>query len=1210
MSSRAAALLAADRAARRAAQGELARPLVLEAGAGTGKTATLIARLLAWALGPGWARAGEELAEAGRAPSEAATAGRVLAGMAAITFTEAAAAEMAERFARGLAALARGEAVRGFDAEATGLPAEVLGRRAVGLLGELGRFQVSTIHAFCAGLLRRHPLEAGVHPAFQVDGEGEGTAALLREVIDRELVAAYRDGADAPALALAAAGIGPAEVATAAARLVECGLPASELAREAFPASEIPTLLEPGPATARAFLDQGGRRLAAAGSRATVTLDTLRELEDLAAWPEEPGWPPRTLPELDRRCIRLREAFESRLLPRVKDWGRGAFNQGEAKALAEAAGAVAPLAAELARWLERMSRLSPWLLEQARRALAPLLAEVEKKRQERGLLSYQDLLERARRLLLGAPEVAERERRAWRQLLVDEFQDTDTVQCDLLRCLALSGPEEQRPALFLVGDPKQSIYGWRSADLAAYEGFVREVEAAGGRRERLSMNFRSLPAVLEEVERLVAPVMVAEEGVQPGFEPLVANPEGERVAAGERGQVEHWVSWRPRNEPPSEPKGGPETPSRAASELEAGALVRDLLAWQEVERARPEGERRPWAAAAVLLRSTGDLDLVLRAFEQAGIPYEVARDRSYFRRREVVDAAALVRAVLDPADHLALLTVLRAPWVGVPDAALPRLWQGGLPRLATELQGPDAARLEAARALAQRVAAELAGLEAEIPGLAALGGWPEGLLSFLELLGELRLSFAEEPADRFLERLRAGSLIEATEAARYLGPLRRRNLERFFRRLAVRLDQGGDVNEILRFLRTAVADSRDDPGGAPGEDGEARDGVQVLTIHKAKGLEFERVYLLQTHKEARGAVGAEPAAAERLGGAWHYQLFSWPSLGWAAVEERRGRVAGAELARLLYVATTRAKGRLVVAGCWGKRGRGGGLEKAPLSALLARRQPPGPDLAEAFERLGPGGEVAGEDGVLWRFLATEPAPVAAPARAAEGAPLEQIEAALARLAARRERARERMARPLRGAVSEEAHRRLERDLEERPEPAGSRALALAVGTAVHRFFEELPLGEAELRAEPGLAAAERSLALRLAGEELEAARRATRELLAAVIAGPLWQRLEELAPAVLARELPVLLPPSGEEGPVGFSAGAIDLLCRDPASGELLVVDFKSDELRSEPELQARAEVYGHQLRPYGQALAEALGLPRPPRLELWFLAAGRVVSV
>ncbi len=403
------------------------------------------------------------------------------------------------------------------------------------------------------------------------------------------------------------------------------------------------------------------------------------------------------------------------------------------------------------------ARSPRWRLRHARLALAPLLAGVERELTRRGVATFDSLLRGARRLLAAHPEIRARLRRAIDQLLVDEFQDTDATQCEVLRWIALDGPAEERPGLFLVGDPKQSIYGWRSADLRAYGGFVARVVAAGGEVLPLVENFRSVPAILDEVTRVVAPVMGERPGVQPAFAPLVACA-GRRAdpgfTGGGRAPVEHWVSWLPEAVagaagPPGPPGPKPPRPPARALDtaaLEAAAIAADLLDLHERRQV-------PWRDAAILLRSTGDLDAYLDALRRAGIPFAVGRDKQYFRRREVIDAAALVRAVLDPGDHLALITALRSPAIGVPDAALLPLWRHQLPRLLTDLHEPDRESLEDIRQAVKAAAAEL---PEGVPGLDRVAGWELSLLAAVEQLAVLRESFARPVLPPAPGRARAG----------------------------------------------------------------------------------------------------------------------------------------------------------------------------------------------------------------------------------------------------------------------------------------------------------------------------------------------------------------------------------------------------------------------------------------------------------------------
>ena len=169
----------ADARAREAAQTSFGRPLLLVAGAGTGKTAALVARIVAWSLGRGWEEAERALSErprpagapaASRAPESVAA--RVLERVVAITFTEAAAAEMASRVADALSGIATGEPPAWILPDA--LPADEASRveRAAALLVALDRLVVCTIHAFCRRVLSRNPVEAGLHLAFAVDADG------------------------------------------------------------------------------------------------------------------------------------------------------------------------------------------------------------------------------------------------------------------------------------------------------------------------------------------------------------------------------------------------------------------------------------------------------------------------------------------------------------------------------------------------------------------------------------------------------------------------------------------------------------------------------------------------------------------------------------------------------------------------------------------------------------------------------------------------------------------------------------------------------------------------------------------------------------------------------------------------------------------------------------------------------------------------------
>ncbi len=396
-----------------------------------------------------------------------------------------------------------------------------------------------------------------------------------------------------------------------------------------------------------------------------------------------------------------------------------------------------------------------------------------------------------------------------------------------------------------------------------------------------------------------------------------------------------------------------------------------------------------------------------------------------------------------------------------------------------------------------------------------------------------------------------------------------------------------------------------------------------------------------------------------------YRLFGAATLGFDEVEAERAAIEAAERVRTLYVAMTRAKERLVLAGIWPQKdGMAPELARSHADLLLARRGRP--EVAALWEQAAAEGTWAIEardlndlndlhepdnaddadnptppTTALWVFPALDPARAAAgeepSAAAGRAAPPLPSPAAVARgaaeIAARREAAAARMARPFAGAAAAEAHAHLaelaaERGLGEAAAGAaagaggraGARSAAMAAGSAVHRVLESwdfaAPWADELARQTARLPA---HLAALAAGDAAAALARA-RGILARFAAGPLPARLAALAPGIVARELPVLLPPSaaGEgEGPLGFVAGAIDLVYREPGerpgeprgAGRLVIADYKTDEVEDDA-IADRAAAYAPQGAVYRRALAEALGLGRPPRFELWFLAAGRVVEV
>jgi ATP-dependent helicase/nuclease subunit A len=1169
-----------DAEARALALAEFERPVVIEAGAGTGKTRTLVARIGSWLLGPGWERADGELrrersARGAPAPAADEVAARAAEGVVAITFTDAAAAEMAHRVGSVLGEVAAGGHARDLEAPPPGLDGVEAARRAARLAGAAGRLRISTIHGFCHRLLAELPLEAGLHPGFRVDAEGE----LLEELATRTIVERLRAG-DERVVALLAGGIDPPALLETVRKLAAAGVRPEEILSDPFGTGALAplfrdlehSLAEVGRLAAPLL---GARRRVASIAAGLEALDTVRaRLAELA--PSATG-----LQALVEVLGEARDAAGKVL----DDWARDRFGATEQESLGAGVEALRRAAAALAEAWSALSDLDPELWARASAALRPLLAQLRGRLRAEGVLSFDDLLERAAQLV-GRRGVRARVRRGLRQLLVDEFQDTDRRQCELLRQLVLAGPEdESRPGLFVVGDPQQSIYGWRSADLGAYFDFVAELRAAGASFGRLDVNFRSAPPVLAEVERALAPALTELAGLQASFQPLVACPERARdhgfTAAG-RAPVEYWAAWDRDLE-----RAGQPTPAARATELEAAAVAREV-------RELVDGGHARYRDFAVLLRSRGDLESYLDALRRAGAPYAVQKDRSYYRRREVVDAAAALRAILDPSDLLALVAFLRSPFVGVPDAAWLPLWRAGFPAAMIGLEDEESvarARASVLEAAREEPGAEAAGSPAR---------WCPSLLDAVAAIAALRREFRSLPLPVWIERFRSRLLLEPVAAARFLGRFGVANLERFLAQAEERLGGEADPGRALAALRRAVAEVPAAEEARPPES--EADAVSVMTIHTAKGLQFRQVYLVQARRQPGGPGRNELPLVDvgPPGPARELCLLGAPTPGWRALRARRAEVAAYEAGRVLYVALTRAQDRLVVSGAWERdddaRARGAPSFADLLTARLDPASLPSHDRPRTTDAWG----------VPWR-LVQEVAPAAAgPARGAAADPREpagrapgadEISAARRRSArARVERITEHVRRGAAGGA-----------VAPRPGAGASEAtvspLGAAFGTAVHRVLERLGPELAD-------AAEVARAALEHAPPGLDPERLAAG--LARFLDGPLGERRRALLDHELGRELPLVLGggAGGDESATGALVGVIDLLYRDPESGETVIADYKTDELRSESEAAERVARYAPQLRLYGEAVRSALGLARPPRLELWLLALDRVEVV
>jgi len=834
----------ADAGSRRAIAEELGTTMLVEAAAGTGKTTCLVERMVA-------------LVATGAAPIER---------ISAVTFTIRAAAQLSQRFQNEL------EKRRKRETD----PARR--RRLDDALASLDAAFIGTIHAFCARLLRERPVEASVDPDFREMDEPED--AVEREAAwERFAERLFAD--DSPSLR----------------RLAQVGVQLKEL-RGAYVALVENADVEPAaaPETAAPDLTLARKRLEEFVARAEPLLP---------AEPGEGGW--TTFEQAVRRVRRLSTLRDLSHAPDLVE----ALEELRSKTVRDKAPRVLRTELETLREQAILPALTRWA-EHVYPIVMPVLVAARDSyrdwRRANGRLNFQDLLLEARDLLRDRPDVRRALKDRFTPILVDEFQDTDPIQAEILFYLTGADSEERdwkriAPApgsLFVVGDPKQSIYRFRRADIETYELVRTRIEESGGRVVELSTNFRSTPALCDWVNRSFGRTGMFSErrdASQPSYVALVAHrPAGTPGPAVLRLDV---------------PGAGNEAEPVVREDADrigrfiAGAVAR--------------GERSP-GDFLVLFRRRRYMGAYARVLEERGVPYEIAGGGAFAESRELSALLPLLRAVADPDDPVPLVAALRGGIFGVDDDALYRFSRlGGRFRFTADPPAGADPRIAGAVAMLRR-AAELADALPPAAAIARIAG----------MLGLVPLAVAEK-----LGQSRAGNLLKSLAAARKFS--------------AEGLDFGGVVRELEELGKGAEIEQMSLDPGRP-------DVVRLMTLHGAKGLEAKVVFLA----EPAGNPGfgrdywidrtVEPPAGYfrvfEKRGQWGEHNVAVPP-DWeekCAIEEAFER---AEATRLLYVGATRAEELLVVSVKRNANGKAGGPWAALEPFLGAELPHPAPVILAA-----------------------------------------------------------------------------------------------------------------------------------------------------------------------------------------------------------------------------------------------------------------------
>jgi ATP-dependent helicase/nuclease subunit A len=881
----------ADQADREQIATALDDTLIVEAAAGTGKTTELVRRIV-------------HVIQTGRAE---------VTGIVAVTFTEKAAGELKLRLREALEE-ARGGSISGSEER------ERLDRA----LGRLEEAQISTIHGFCADLLRERPVEACVDPLFRVLTEAqagrmydqafhqwlEGKLANPTEGVKRSLrrptfggFAAQMDSGDGPIDRLRRAGWD----------LIQWRDFDGDWQRPPFHrGSRIDELIQ---------LLNGFTDLLEPPSYAHDTLYTsswaARKLAEEIRRTESVG--PRDYDRLEGGLIELshNRHFKEARKGSGRDYRNGVLRDDVWRARENLQNALTDFEADA----------NADLAAALRHELRGVVSAYEATKAKAGALDFLDLLLKTRDLIRDNRDVQSSFQQRFKRIFVDEFQDTDPLQAEILLLLAADDPaatnwRETRPVrgkLFLVGDPKQAIYRFRRADVAIYRSVYEMLEAAGAKRVTLRTSFRARPNIQRAINAAFEPVMTGD-AAQAAYVPLepfrsdseeqpsvvvlpVPEPYGyqrlsnlaiEKSLPDAVGAFIDWLigesGWKVAERPPVNPSWSPnEIPINREIPLcppfskgEAKSSLAPTAARgfrpSETEHLVPLQARHICLLFRRFISFQQDMTRpYVEALEARGIPHLLVGGRSFHNRAEIETLRAALAAIEWPEDELSVFATLRGSLFAISDEELLEY------------------RHRIRRFHPFRIPNEFP------PNLGPI-------VEALQLLQGLHRSRNRVPVATTIARLLESTRAHVGFALEHGGEQVLANVAHVID-LARRYEAEGGIS-----FRGFIDELREQ--AESGEAGEApileegSDGVRLMTVHKAKGLEFPIVILADMTAKLRASFATRTIDSERrvcairLGGCAPTDLVER--------EDEELLRDEAEGTRLAYVAATRARDLLVV----------------------------------------------------------------------------------------------------------------------------------------------------------------------------------------------------------------------------------------------------------------------------------------------------------
>ena len=756
---------------------------------------------------------------------------------------------------------------------------------------------ITTIHGFCARLLREFPVEARVDPQFLLLDEHR--AAMLLEVVVEEALTEFISSGHVEISRLTL-GVGRGKLAAALAQLYR------DVRGQGFSLNDLALKTAGSHATeddhARA-LSELGRTMDDFLALRRKTPSAIANQADISA-----GWldlrplihtipEPETLADYCRAVEgfrKLRPPARSPIAEHVKALDALLWEK-------DLHGRVPQVCLDLFA--------SRYALEMAN-VLTRIDERLKEEKQKLSALDFDDLELKAL-ALLERPEVLTRAAERYKFFLVDEFQDTNGLQRQMLERLALPQGRRGGANLFIVGDRKQSVYGFRGADVNVFREMTDVLIAAGGESKPLRLNFRSQPPLINFFnylfERLFQP---GEEVTRPQLEELGYVEHEPSEARRELRDAGPLVELMITTEASSEDDPKAEQTSR---ELDAEQLAKRIISLTgtgigiEASGAAVTGADRriKYSDIALLFRAMTHIQTYESAFRRANIPYQTVLGRGFYEREEITDLIQLLRFLDNKTDELALAAVLRSPFCGISDNALLALRCA--PWLAEVETGDPLRHFTQTRRLFQALRRhhEIAFISKEEHEL---------LDRAADLINQLitrRHHYAIGDLLRFaVEQSEYMTVIAAT----FDGAQRLANVQRLFT-LAARFERSGThlIRDFVRYVEEFEAiGSRE----SEGQIDEAANAVRLMTIHQAKGLEFPVVIIPDLQRSSKpldnwflldrhhGLTLKVPDGRGKLVAGSTFNSF----------ERRHALREQFESMRLLYVAATRAQDRLIFSG--------------------------------------------------------------------------------------------------------------------------------------------------------------------------------------------------------------------------------------------------------------------------------------------------------